>query len=86
MDEARVARLLGGLFICLRYGLTDEGRQAVNETLRGFANSEILRPEDKEFFRLIYENVTGDVDAMRRSLVAEECRGAFRVIDGGSAA
>jgi hypothetical protein len=29
MDENRVARLLGGLFIALRYGLTDDGRRVV---------------------------------------------------------
>ena len=90
MDEARVARLLGGLFIALRYGLTDDGRRVVDETLSGFANSEnrVRHEIDRFVDRKVAELKSGQcgslpAEVLKQTLTRGDscmCRAALRLL------
>jgi hypothetical protein len=75
MESESIAALLGGMYVALCAGLSDEGIAAANDILFYLAGRPTINPEEARIFRLIAESAT-----IRES----DRRPALRLIEGGA--
>jgi hypothetical protein len=75
MESESIAALLGGIYVALCAGLSDEGIAAANDILFYLAGRPTVGPEEARIFRLIAESAT---------INESERRPTLRVIEGGA--
>lgn len=84
MDYNAMGRCLGGIYISLCSALTDEAAQLAHETMHQLSESPLIRPEDQQVYRAIFDCATRPLEEVEDE--EDKQRPRFEVINGGNAA